>query len=274
MLNSIISILAVLFITACSSTKSVEVKQAQIYFNSGTQSLMDADYTAALTSLLKANELSPDSSEILTNLGMAYYFKGEKDLSIKHLQAALKINPKNSDAKTNLASIYFSDKNYPQAEQIYKEVLRDLTYDKQARTYYNLGLIEKDGRKNLSGAEDYFNKSVKEDESYCPSYFQLGMIYFQRRQLNTALKNFKEAGTGTCYESAAPHYYYGLTLMELGRIDDARMKFDDVESRFKRTTFAVKARAKILEMDSIQIKNVKSPESHAAGSKKLESPEF
>jgi type IV pilus assembly protein PilF len=257
----------------CSSQSKLQNKQAGLYFSAGTQSLIDQDYTAALNSLLKANELNPENSEILTNLGMAYYFKDEKDLAIKYLKQALKINESNSDAKVNLASIYFKDGNYSAAEKLYKEVLKDLTYDKQARTYYNLGLIEAQVKKDLASAEDYFKRSIKEDENYCPSFFQLGMIQYQQRQYSTALKNFKEAGTATCYSAPAPFYYQGLTYMALGKYDEARLKFDDVETRFKKSVFAAKARAKTAELNNIEINQTKS-QTHASKDMGIETSEF
>lgn len=261
--------MALLLIASCSSS-GTKSKQAALYFNAGTQNLMDKDYTSALTSLLKANEMDPENSEILTNLGMAYYFKGEKETGIKYLNEALKINENNSDAKVNLASIYYLDQKYDEAERLYKEVATDLTYDKQARNFYNLGLVQMKVRRDLTSAEDYFKKSIKEDENYCPSYFQLGMVYYTRRQLNSALKFFREAGLGTCYESPAPHFYQGLTLMELKKFDEARVKFDDVETRFKKSIYAVKARTKSIELQSIEIQTDKQ-----VGQKtRLESPQF
>jgi len=264
--------LSLFILVSCSSKNNVQAKQASLYFGAGTQSLMAKNYTEALTSLIKANELDPDNAEILNNLGMAYYFKGEKDLAVKHLNKALEINKDNSDAKNNLASIYFKAGNIALAERLYQEVLKDLTYDKQARTFYNLAMIEMQAKKNNSTAEVYFKKSIKEDESFCPSYFQLGIIQYGRKQFNGALKNFKEASMGTCYESPAPHFYQALALIQTGKIDEARIKLDEVESRFKKSVFAVKARTKSLELNEMQVK----PHSEARNSSQnvYESPEF
>lgn len=269
-----LSLLVLLVLAACSSSKGdTKKKQAALYFSSGTQSMMAQEYTAALTSLLKANELEPDNTDILNNLGMAYYFKGERDIAVKTINRAIKLNGNNSDAKNNLASIHYHDKNYAQAEKLYIEVSKDLIYDKQARTFYNLGLLELEAKRNPKRAEEYFKKSVKEDDNYCPSYYQLGMIYYNNRQLNLALKNLKEAGTGVCYESPAPHYYQGVVMMELGRLDEARMKFDEVESRFKKTSFATRARVKARELSSVDIGETKQPET-AAKSEYLDGPKF
>lgn len=271
--NKIFVILTlVIFLAACSSKSDKRKHQSQLFFGAGTQSLMTQDYTDALTNLLKANELDPENAGILTNLGMAYYFKGERELAVKTLKKSLELDDDNSDAKLNLASIYFKDGDFNNSEKIYKSVLKDLTYDKQARTLYNLGVIELQ-RKRLSSAENYFKKSIKEESNYCPSYFQLGLIQYEKRQLNLALKNFREASMGTCYDSSpGAHYYQGLTLTGLKRFNEARMKFDELDARFKSSEYAAMARSKMMELNEIE-KNNMSEDTHASR-KLLDSPEF
>lgn len=260
------------FLVACSSKeKDLKVKQAGLYFGVGTQNLVSKEYTEALKNLLEANKLDPENTHILNNLGMAYYFKGEKDLAVKTLNTSLKIDKDNSDARINLATIYYKDKNFSEAEKTYKTVLNDLTYDKQARTLFNLGILELQIKKNNVAAENYFKKSIGEDDNYCPSYFQLGLLQFNRRQLNSALKNFKDAGMGTCFDLPAPHYYQALTLIELKRYDEARAKLEEMDARFKQSSYAALARTKAIELRDIE--NRKSPEAHASR-KMYESPDF
>ncbi len=269
--NSFILLLAILA-SACSSNAKKAKHQSELYFGAGTQSLMSQDFTDALQNLVKANELDPNNDGILTNLAMAYYFKGERDLAVKTLKRAIEINEDNSDAKVNLASIYFKDGDFNNAEKVYKKVLKDLTYDKQARTLYNLGTIELQ-RKRISAAENYFSKSIKEESNYCPSYFQLGLIQYEKKQFNLALKSFKDATLGACYEtSPAAHYYQALTLASLKRFNEARMKYDEIDVRFKTTDYGAKARLKMNELNEIEKYNP-AEESHASR-KMLESPEF
>jgi type IV pilus assembly protein PilF len=261
-----------LLLTSCASkTDAKKAREIELYFGAGTQALMDKEYTEALRNLLKANELSPNSSEILNNLGMAYYFKGEKELALRTLNKSIKINEKNSDARMNLASIYYSEGDYDAAEKAYKIILKDLTYQKQARTYFNLGLMELSIRKNVKAAENYFQRSVKEDDNYCPSYHHLGLIQYSRRDYVNALTNFKEATLGVCYEYPAPHFYQALTLIELNQIDEARMKLVEVDTRFKKSIYSEKARAKNAELNSLEQK--KAFETHASRNV-LETPEF
>lgn len=262
----------VIFVSACSSkAQQTKKQQSELYFGAGTQSLMSQDYTDALTNLIKANELDPENSGIMTNLAMAYYFKGERDLAVKTLKETIALDEENSDAKINLATIYFKDGDINNAEKIYKQVLKNLTYDKQARTFYNLGTIELK-RRNVAGAESYFKRSIKEESNYCPSYLQLGIIQYDRKQYNTAFKNFKEASMGTCYESPAAHYYQGMSLYQLRRFNEARMKFDEIDAKFKTSEYAQRARMKMVELTEIE-KNIPA-EDFQASRKLLDSPEF
>lgn len=256
---------------SCASKPKEISKTAQIYFNAGTSSLMNKDYTEALTNLLKANEAEPNNADILNNLGMAYFFKGDADLAIKALKKSLQINPKNSDAKTNIGSIYYQEGRFQEAETIYKDILKDLTYDKQARTYYNLGIISLEQKKDTAQAEKYFNLSLKEAEDYCPAHYKLGSIAFAKREFNKAYRSFRESTMGTCLNSPAAHYQMALAMIELRRFSDARLKLDEVETRFKSTTFAVKARAKMLELDEMQ-RQYKTIE--ASSPRKVTSPEY
>jgi type IV pilus assembly protein PilF len=259
-------------LTSCSSKKAeLKERQASLYFGAGTQSLLEKQYTEALKNLIQANELDPNNPEILNNMGMAYYFKGEKDLAIKTLNKTLEIDQNNSDAKVNLATIFYRDSKYTEAEKLYKKVLRDLTYDKQARNLYNLGILELQFKKDSVAAETYLKKSLQEDENYCPSHFQMGLIRFHNRRFKSAMRYFKDATMGTCYETPAPHYYQALSLMELGKFLDARMKFDEVDRRFAKSVFAIKSRNKMIELNEIEKKY--KAEAHASRNV-LESPDF
>jgi type IV pilus assembly protein PilF len=270
--HMLLMMFGIISLYSCSSKKNANVsKKAGLFYGQGTADLINKKYTDALKNLLNANELEPNNSEIINNLGMAYYFKGQRDLAIQHLNKAIELNEKNADAKSNLATIYYHEGNIKKAEKLYKEVTTDLTYEKLAITYYNLGVLELDKKKNSLAAENYFKKSLEEDENYCPSYFQIGLIKYGQRKFNTALKNFKEASMGVCYEIPAPIYHQALALIELKEYDEARLKLDMIETRFKDTPYYTKAKNKILELGEIQTRF--TSEKQASGNL-FESPEF
>lgn len=242
---------ALLIFFSCSSQqKQLTDKRAALYFGAGTQSLIDQKYTDALNNLLKANELDPNNPDILNNLAMAYYFKGQTDLAINTLNQTLKINPKSSDAKTNLASIIYRQGDVEGAIKLYKEILTDLTYDKQARTYFNLAAIEINKFNNKKKAEEYLNLAIKEDENFCPAFTVLGKLYFERGNFKTALTNFRSAGMGVCYNDPIPHYLTALTLIKLNRLEEARIKLSEIDSRFTQTVYGIKARTLMMEIQN------------------------
>ena len=246
--KSFFFLFALLFLFSCSSNKKNQDKRAALYFGAGTQSLMNQKYTDALNSLLKANELSPNDPEILNNLAMAYYFKGQTDLAISTLKRTLELNPKNSDARTNLASIIYRQGDANKAAELFKEVLKDLTYEKQARTYFNLATIELNHNKNFKKAESYLNKAIQEDENFCPAFTVLGKMYYDRGHMQTALTNFRSAAMGTCYNDPTPHYLTALTLLKLNRFDEAKIKLSEINNRFTQTVYGIKARSLMLEL--------------------------
>jgi hypothetical protein len=77
---------------------------------------------------------------------------------------------------------------------------------------------------------------------------------------------------GVCYESPAAHYYQAVTLTGLKRFHEARMKYDEIDARFKTSEFAVKARSNLLELNELE-KNYHTEDAHASR-KMFESPEF
>lgn len=248
-IKSAIFLFALLVLCSCSSNKkAIEDRKAALYFGAGTQSLIDRKYTDALNSLLKANAITPRNPEILNNLGMAYYFKGQTDLAINTLKETLKIDPKNSDAKTNLASIIYRQGQVEESVALYKEILQDLTYEKQARTYFNLAAIELNHYKNRRKAEEYLNLAIKEDENFCSAYTVLGKMYFEKANFKTALVNFRSAGMGTCFNDPVPHYLSALTLIKLSRFDEARIKLSEINNRFTQTVYGIKARSLMMEI--------------------------
>jgi hypothetical protein len=76
---------------------------------------------------------------------------------------------------------------------------------------------------------------------------------------------------GTCLNSAAAHFHMAMAMIELKNYNDARMKLDEIENRFKNSTYAVKARTKMLELDDME-RQYKTIE--ARSPRKVMSPEY
>jgi type IV pilus assembly protein PilF len=246
-------ILLILILTSCASQeKSVNIKKAELYYSDGTTNLLNKNYTRALESLLQAHNLDPENSEINNNLGMAYYFKNSKTNAIKHLKKSIELDEKNTDAVINLASIYMDKNKLNLAEGLYKKALSNLIYDKQQRTYYNLGILEL-RRNNKKSALNYFTKSIEVDENYCPAHYQIGMLAFAKNNYTLALKEFKNASNGVCVNNPEPHYYQALSYISLNKKEQAQIKLEEIMERFSQTKYFSMAQMKLEE-----VKNVKS----------------
>lgn len=240
---------------SCSSGKRNEIstkdRKANIYYAQGTRNLLDKEYTKALKNLLEANSLRENDSRIHTNLGMAYYFKKNNQLALKHLHRAVELDKKNSDAKLNIATIYMDKARYGDAEKIYKEILNDLVYENQFRTYYNLGILELK-RNNITKAIEYFNSSTNVEENYCPAYFQLGKIYYKKNSYKKAMKMFIESSMGTCFENPEPHYMQALTLIKMKKYAEATIKLEEMIEKFAMTKYESIARRKLVQLNQFK----------------------
>jgi tetratricopeptide (TPR) repeat protein len=245
-------------ISSCSSNKvkepTAEEKRAMIYYGQGTRDLVDKDYTKALKNLLEANALKPHDTKIHTNLGMAYYFKKNHDLALKHLNRALEIDTKNSDARQNIATIYMEQGKLDLAEHQYQLVLKDLVYESQYRTYYNLGILEL-RRNNFAKSIEHFKASIGVNENYCPAFYQLGKIHYNQNNYKSALKMFREASMGTCFENPEPHYMQAMTMIKMKDYAKASMKLEEMTEKFALTKYEAIARKALIDVKKMKNKN-------------------
>lgn len=241
-------------VISCSSNSqkvSLKEKRAKIFYGQGTRNLVDKEYTKALKNLLEANSLVNNDSKIHTNLGMAYYFKKNKTLAISHLKRAIELDNKNSDAKLNLATIYMEQNKLDLAEKNFNDILKDLVYEQQFRTYYNLGVLELK-RGELTKAITYFKSSININENYCPAFFQLGKIAYGKGHYKHAFKMYHEASMGVCYNNAEPHYMQALSLIKLKRYADATAKLEEMTEKFALTKYEAMARRALVKISELK----------------------
>jgi Tfp pilus assembly protein PilF len=268
-------------LASCASNevaeKSVEQKKSEIYYVQGTSDLVKKNYSQALVNLLKAKDFDPNDSLIRNNLGMAYYFREQPELAEKELLKAIDLDKKNSDAKANLGTIYLEKNKLKEARSLYEQVAQDLTYSNQYRNFYNLGVLAlKVG--DRGEAYEFFFKSLKEKEDYCPAHFKLGELYTEEYKFKQALESFREASKGTCVNEPAPHYQQALSLINLSRFEEARSKFKEIVEKFPKTRFVTLANQQLKRISNEireQAASNKSTQTEIIKeSKTIESPNF
>ena len=236
-------------LTGCSSFNRTapDKKKAELYFSQGTTELVNKNYTKALEYLLKARELNSKDTRIYNNLGMSYYFKGRQEEALIYLKKSIALDGRNSDARNNLAGIYMEKGNWEAAKREYLEVLKDLLYDNQYRTYYNLALLDLRQNRNVSAIK-YLKKSLEDKTDYCPALYQLGLLEKKQNNYLKALEYFQEGIKGACYEKPAPHLQLGVVWEELGEIGKAESKYKDVAKRFPETEYASLANRRLEDL--------------------------
>ena len=258
----IIPLISILFFLSCSTSnrnhvKSDQEQKAELYYDYGTKYLVDRDYTKALTNLRKALSFSENDSKIHNNLGMAYFFKKNMDKALFHLKKSVELDKKNSDARNNLASIYFYQKKYKQAYQQYLIVLKNLEYNQQYRTHYNLALIDLKF-KRYQKALTRLGKSVKENPDYCPAHYQLGLYNQNNGQLNQALEHYNNGTKGVCLNNPAPHFQKSLVLIKLGKDQKALFSLRSIMERFPKSRYSILAKRKLQSLNINKFRHTKN----------------
>jgi type IV pilus assembly protein PilF len=265
----------ILFSIACSSqrTQNSEEKKATLFYNQGTNNLVEKEYTMALKNLLEAYKYRPNDPKILNNLGMAYYLKKSPTNAKRFLKRALKEDPKNSDARMNLATIFMEEKNYGEAEKQYKEILEDLVFTKQYKTYHNLSKLEM-RRNNKVAAMRYLQESIKVNENYCPAFYDIGVMQFKSGSYKEAERSFKEASMGLCYKMPEPRFYRAKSLVKMNQYFEATKILEEMTETFAMTKWEATARKGINKIKNVHDKKVLSTLEAKNSNKAISTPDF
>lgn len=277
--KALIMAVAAFLLTSCATKsndlkiQTPEEKKAEVYYGQGTSELVNKNYAQALTYLLKAKELNPKDSKIRNNLGMSYFFRDQIGLAEEQLKKAIDLDSKNTDARMNLGSLYLSQKNYKSARIQFLAVQEDLTYPNLFRNLYNLAMVSlNEGDRRM--AYEYLAKSIKEKEDYCLSHFKLGELYAEEYRFKQALDAFKESGKGTCVSDPGPHYQQAMTLLNLNRPTEAKLKFQEITEKFAATRFGTLAAIQIKKIDNNNEEQSTQTQTDMIRSNTVETPNF
>lgn len=238
-----LSIFSVLFLAACASgTNSISKKdhEAEIYYESGTDSLYAGKPTEAMASLLAAVNLNPKFAEAWNNLGLAYVQKNQFEKAEQSWIKAIGLSKQSSDARNNLGLLYLRQKKFKEAEIEFKKVIEDLLYTKTYQTNFNLGLLyEQQGKRTQ--AEQQYHLAVQGEPMYCPAWQKIGLLQKERGELEIAEESLKKSLSGTCFKNPEAHYELGSIYLKTNEISKAKSKFIEIIEFFPKSEWAKKA---------------------------------
>lgn len=215
-------------------------KAGDLYFNAGTQDLVEGRTTEALANLIQASKLLPKEASVWNNLGLAYAAKRDFVKARDSFDRALKLDPNFTDARQNIGALNLSENKLVAAEKDFKLVLQDLTYGKGFQANYNLALIYLKQNK-LILAEQELRLALKNNGNYCPAWYELGNLFNNRGELGEAEKALKKAVTGTCFNNPKAHYEIANIYVRQRNIPMARKKFLEVIELFPSSEWARKS---------------------------------
>ncbi len=119
---SLIMMLAMSVAAPALAQKTVNEPQSAVTFNDqGVRDINNGRYFAAVEALKRAINLRPDYSTAHYNLGVAWYFLGNREQALAEQHEAIKLAPQNSEPFNQLGVIYADTGNLEKALEAFKQ---------------------------------------------------------------------------------------------------------------------------------------------------------
>lgn len=125
------------------------------------------------------------------NRGREAFQEGRYGEARRELEDAQRMRPDDSDVLNLLGLVYFKTNAFPEAEVIYRRLVRE--NPDVFILHSNLGLILFKQTK-LDEAEHYLMRAVELRPNYAKSHLYLGLLYRQKKRLGLALDHLRFAG--------------------------------------------------------------------------------
>jgi uncharacterized protein (AIM24 family) len=125
------------------------------------------------------------------NRGREAFQEGRYAEARRELEAAQRLRPDDADVLNLLGLVYFKTNAFPEAEVIYRRLIRE--NPNVFILHSNLGLILFKQGKNEE-AEQFLMRAVELRPNYAKSHLYLGLLYRQKRRYPLAIEHLKFAG--------------------------------------------------------------------------------
>lgn len=209
----------------------------------GSSQFESGNFPAALSDLLKAEELDSTNPAVQNNLGLVYFMRQRYDLSEQHLRRALSLNKKYSEARNNLGRVLIEESKFTEAEKELQIVLDDLTYPAIDKAYVNMGLAQFN-QKNYKDAKESFLHAMNVARDNCIANAYYGRTFFEMKQYDKAAPALDTA-IGFCQKALydEPHYYSALTYYRLGDKEKSMARFSEIVKLYPDGKYREKSKA-------------------------------
>ena len=195
------------------------------YHGLGTIYIAQENYKEAVGSLEMAAVCRPDSTEVLVDLSISYFYIGQYPKAIEPLNKALVLTPQSPAAHHMLGKTYFMIGEFEKAEHelAAAQKLSPGDYD----IAYTLGLAYLRQHK-FAQAKQLYDHMIVQLGNRAPLGVLIGRAYRETGFLAEAIEEFKKA---VAIDTHFPrvHYHLGLTYL----LKDGAARLGDAEREFK-----------------------------------------
>jgi len=126
------------------------------------------------------------------NRGREAFQEGRYAEARRELEAAQRLRPEDADVLNLLGLVYFKTNAFPEAEVIYRRLIRE--NPNVFILHSNLGLILFKQSKH-DEAETYLRRAIELRPNYAKSHLYLGLLYRQKKKFGLALEHLRFAGS-------------------------------------------------------------------------------
>jgi tetratricopeptide (TPR) repeat protein len=170
---------------------------------------------AVLEAALKSHVDDPTAYIVLAQI---YQDASRGPQAVKLLQEAQEKFPASTTIAYELGAVYDKQKNFPQAEAAFRQVLAREPDNAGALNYLGYMLAERGER--LDESVTYLKKALEQEPDNGSFLDSLGWAYFKAGRLDLAEENLRRAAEQLTVNSVIQEHY-GQLLFKVGRYDEA-----------------------------------------------------
>ena len=211
---------------ACAHQVRDKERRAQLHLKMGTAHLTKGQYPQALSELLIAEELDPDSSAIHNNLALAYLVRDHHEKAEEHAREAVRLAQKNTEARNNLGRILIEQGKYQKAVKELKLAISDLTYKYPEKSHSNLGLAYfRSGQ--YDQAITQLRKALSYQRKHCSSLIYYGRSLYEKNQYRVAAETLDQA-LRNCPLAVKqePQFFAAMSYLKEGESSEALARLE------------------------------------------------
>ncbi|MEI1278878.1 tetratricopeptide repeat protein [Leptospira venezuelensis] len=140
-----------------------------------------------------ANQAGSNDPELFRSIAEGFEQLNQGEQSINALQKGLKYNPNNLDLLFQLAETYYNKGNLLAAEETYRRIVDSTPGDSFTETaLLNLGVVL-DQMERYGEAITYLNRVLDLNPKNAKAYYNLGLVYKHTGNGTQAIENFRKA---------------------------------------------------------------------------------